>query len=134
MIACACAIVSRVFLSYFSSSTVVQVPWLPDVTEGHVTPKGFSLSVRMRNRKLQNICPNGAFSPEMTSSPIGIPLGCSLGRPRPISSMATGTSPYHYLPLLFSYNNMRQVQPETLPKNSIFSSCLQNIKLKINTT
>jgi hypothetical protein len=89
------------------------------------------LSVRMRNRKLQNICPNGAFSPEMTSSPIGIPLGCSLGRPRPISSMATGTSPYHYLPLLFSYNNMRQVQPETLPKNSIFSSCLQNIKLKI---
>jgi hypothetical protein len=25
---------------------------------------------------------------------------------------------------------MRQVQPETLPKNSMFSSCLQNIKLK----
>jgi hypothetical protein len=31
-------------------------------------------------------------------------------------------------------NNMRQVQPETLPKNSNFSSCLQNIKLKNNTT
>ena len=30
--------------------------------------------------------------------------------------------------------NMRQVQPETLPKNSNFSSCLQNIKLKNNTT
>jgi hypothetical protein len=30
--------------------------------------------------------------------------------------------------------NMRQVQPETLPKNSNLSSCLQNIKLKINTT
>jgi hypothetical protein len=33
------------------------------------------------------------------------PLGCSVGRPRPISSMATGTSPFTgYLPLLFSYN------------------------------
>ena len=31
-------------------------------------------------------------------------------------------------------NNMRQVQPETLPKNSNFPSCLQNIKLKNNTT
>jgi hypothetical protein len=29
---------------------------------------------------------------------------------------------------------MRQVQPEMLPKNSNFSSCLQNIKLKNNTT
>jgi hypothetical protein len=29
---------------------------------------------------------------------------------------------------------MRQVQPETLPKNRNFSSCLQNIKLKNNTT
>ena len=47
--------------------------------------------------------------------------------------------------ILFFYNisivytnylslNMRQVQPETLPKNSNFSSCLQNIKLKNNTT
>ena len=36
---------------------------------------------------------------------------------------------------LWSWNitNMRQVQPETLPKNSNFSSCLQNIKLKNNT-
>ena len=31
-------------------------------------------------------------------------------------------------------SNMRQVQPETIPKNSNFSSCLQNIKLKNNTT
>jgi hypothetical protein len=31
---------------------VVQVPWLPDVTEGHVTPKGVPLGGRMRNRKL----------------------------------------------------------------------------------
>ena len=29
---------------------------------------------------------------------------------------------------------MRHVQPEMLPKNSNFSSCLQNIKLKNNTT
>jgi hypothetical protein len=29
---------------------------------------------------------------------------------------------------------MRQVQPETLPKNGNFFSCLQNIKLKNNTT
>ena len=25
--------------SYYNSSTVVQVPWLPEETEGHVTPK-----------------------------------------------------------------------------------------------
>jgi hypothetical protein len=31
-------------------------------------------------------------------------------------------------------DNMRQVQPKTLPKNSNFSYCLQNIKLKNNTT
>jgi hypothetical protein len=35
---------------------------------------------------------------------------------------------------IWSSPNMRQVQPETLPKNSNFSSCLQNIKLKNNTT
>ena len=34
----------------------------------------------------------------------------------------------------FVCNNMRQVQPETLPKNSNCSSCLQNIKLKNNIT
>ena len=38
------------------------------------------------------------------------------------------------VPVLFHFYNMRQVQPETLPKNSNFSSCLQNIKLKNNTT
>ena len=35
------------FFSYYSSSTkcstVVQVPWLPEVTEGHVTQKGIPL-------------------------------------------------------------------------------------------
>jgi hypothetical protein len=37
-------------------------------------------------------------------------------------------------PKQFVVYNMRQVQPETLPKNSNVSSCLQNIKLKNNTT
>jgi hypothetical protein len=41
----------------------------------------------------------------------------------------------HYDTVLFlKKTNMRQVQPETLRKNSNLSSCLQNIKLKINTT
>jgi hypothetical protein len=35
---------------------------------------------------------------------------------------------------LYNTSNMRQVQPETLPKHSNFSSCLQNTKLKNNTT
>ena len=33
----------RRFFSYYSSSTVVQVPWLPEVAEGHVIPSGFPL-------------------------------------------------------------------------------------------
>ena len=37
--------------SYYNSSTVVQVPWLPEVNEGHVTPKGWK-GVPMHNRKL----------------------------------------------------------------------------------
>jgi hypothetical protein len=42
-----------------------------DVTEGYVTQKGFPWkSARMCNRKLRNIRPSGAFSPEMTSSNI----------------------------------------------------------------
>jgi hypothetical protein len=39
-----------------------------------------------------------------------------------------------HIALISSLNNMRQVQPETLSKNSNFSSCLQNIKLENNTT
>ena len=43
--------------------------WIPDETKGHVTPNGFPWKgARMRNRKLRNICPIGAFSPEITSS------------------------------------------------------------------
>ena len=81
-----------------STSTVVQVAWLPEVTEG--VPWDV---VRMRNRKLHNIRPRGAFSPEMTSSAVRLPLdfsyarpwGCSLGRPRlSFSSPFTGYLPF----------------------------------------
>jgi hypothetical protein len=73
-----------------------------DVTEGH--PKGVPLCVHMRNRKFRNIHPSGASSPEVTSSPIGLPLevgGCSLGHQRPIFSMVTGTSPGYLPPFIF---------------------------------
>ena len=46
---------------------VVQVPWLPDVTEGHMTPKRVPLGARMRNRQLRNICPSRGCSQEVTS-------------------------------------------------------------------
>jgi hypothetical protein len=43
---------SPFFPRFIFTIAVVQVPWLP-VTEGHVTPFGVSLGVRMRNRKLR---------------------------------------------------------------------------------
>ena len=40
-----------------------------DVIKRHVTHSGFPWKgMRMRNRKLRNIRPSGAFSPEITSS------------------------------------------------------------------
>ena len=42
---------------YYRCSTVVQVPWLSEVTEGGSLGWG----VRMRNRQLRNIRPSGAF-------------------------------------------------------------------------
>ena len=110
------------FPRFFLSIAVVQVPWLTEVTKGHVIPSGFlwvcacetescAISilwncVPMRNRNLRNIRPSGSFW-EVTSSSIGLPLevegGCSVGRPRPMLIMATGTSPFTgYLLLLFS--------------------------------
>ena len=63
--------------SYYDSSTncstVVQVPLLPEVNEGHVTSEGWK-GVRIRSRKLLNIRPSEAFSPEVMSSPIRLPL------------------------------------------------------------
>ena len=68
---CACPAFSPSFFSYYSSSTkgsmvVVQVPGLPEVTKGHVTPERNSLGVRMCNRKLCNIRPSVVFWPEVT--------------------------------------------------------------------
>jgi hypothetical protein len=39
-----------------------------------VVTEGAPLVFRMRNRKLRNIHPSVAFWPEVTSSPIGLPL------------------------------------------------------------
>ena len=73
---------------YYSStkcSTVEQVPWLPEVTEG--VPLGACMSYR----KLRNIRPSGSFwpegtSPKVTSWTVGLPLDFSyifsLWRPR----------------------------------------------------
>jgi hypothetical protein len=55
------------FPHFVLTIAVVQVPWLPEVTKGD--PFGVPLGVRMHNRKLCNIRPNGAFSPE---EPLGV--------------------------------------------------------------
>jgi hypothetical protein len=39
-----------------------------------VVTEGVPLGVRMRNRKLRNILPSVCFWPEVTSTPIGLPL------------------------------------------------------------
>ena len=75
------------------------------VTEGHVTPKGVPLGG-------VHACATGSCT---ICALVGLfhrkyPLGCSLGRPRPISSMATGTSPFTgFLPLsgqfISAFNN-----------------------------
>ena len=48
-------------LRFFLLTIVVQATWLPEVTKGLVTPSGVPLGVRVRNRKLGNIRPSGAF-------------------------------------------------------------------------
>jgi hypothetical protein len=90
----------------------------PEVTLWNITrsdrrsrdPEGGSLGwgARMRNRKLRNIRLIGPFHRKC-------PLRCSLGRPRPVSSMATGTSPFTgYLPLsrhfISAFNNGFQLR------------------------
>ena len=58
---------NRYILYCYSRSTttcsiVVQVLWLPEVIEGHVTPKDVIWGCgRMRNQKLRKICPGGDF-------------------------------------------------------------------------
>jgi hypothetical protein len=50
----------------FFLAIVVQVPGLPEVTKGQVTPSRVPLGVRMHNWKLPNFRPSGAFWPEVT--------------------------------------------------------------------
>jgi hypothetical protein len=50
------------FPALFFTRVVVQVPWLPEATEGHVTPFGGPLCMCMRNRKLRNIRPMGLLT------------------------------------------------------------------------
>jgi len=79
--------------SYYSSSTKCSTSTMATGSDvSQVTPKGIPLGgscsispagvplgARMRNRKLCNIRPSGAFSPEVTSSPIGLPLELEVG-------------------------------------------------------
>ena len=88
---CVCPAFSR---AYF----LVVLPWLPDVTEGHLTLSGFPW-----------VCVTGSCATfVVVVNNVG--WGCSLWRPRPIMIgnsrvlyLVTGTSP-GYLPLLFSYS------------------------------
>ena len=83
---------------FFPHLFFLVVTWLPDVTEGHLTPSGFPWMCT---------CATGSCAiPVVTEghvTPSEVSLGCSLRTPRPIFSMVIGSSP-GYLPLLFSYN------------------------------
>jgi hypothetical protein len=65
---CACPVFS--YYSNTKCSTVIQVPGLPEVTEGHVIPKRFHLGevCACASRKWRNIRPSEDCSPEVTSS------------------------------------------------------------------
>ena len=103
------------FSSYYSSTSNMAT----GSDQRSRDPFGVPLGVRMRNQKLGNIRPSGAFWPEVTLwnvTPSGfpwvrcahawseVPLGCSLGRP-----CLSYSSPYHYLPLsrnfISTFNN-----------------------------
>ena len=93
---CACPAFPRVF-------SLVVVTWLPDVTQGHLTPFGVPLGVR--NRKLRNI-----RSDRRSCDPFGSVLGvfsttsASYNHRKPhVLYLVTGTS-HGYLPLLCSYS------------------------------
>ena len=61
-----CSVHARLF-SYYSSkcNTVIQVPWLPEVTEGHVTPLGFPRVCACATCTISAPY-SGPFCPEMT--------------------------------------------------------------------
>ena len=57
------------FLRFFLTIVVVQnvsLRMTDEATGSDVTPKEVPLGVHMRNRKLRNIHPSGAFLPEVT--------------------------------------------------------------------
>ena len=108
------------YISSTKCSTVLQVPWLPDVMEvtwprrcfpwAHACTTGscaISVLVGLFDRKWHHetspVITEGHVTPKVLPLEITrseVPLGCSLGHPHPISSMATGTSPFTgYLPL-----------------------------------
>ena len=112
---CACPDFPALFSSYYSSTSNMAT----GSDQRSRDPCGVPLGVRMRNRKLGNIRPSGAFWPEVTLwnvTPSGfpwvrcahawseVPLRCSLGRP-----CLSYSSPYHYLPLsrnfISTFNN-----------------------------
>jgi hypothetical protein len=56
---------------YYGSSTsamAIEIDWRSR------DPFGIPFGVHMRHRKLRNVRPSGIFWPEVTSSPIGLPL------------------------------------------------------------
>jgi hypothetical protein len=63
-------------------STVIQVPGLPEVTKGHVTPKGFHLGemYACATRKWRNIRPSEDFKPLVMSSNVTWLRRDSIGR------------------------------------------------------
>ena len=54
------------FFSYYSSTKCSTSTMATGCDQGHVTPKGVPLGVRMCNRKLHNIPPSRAYSPVVT--------------------------------------------------------------------
>ena len=67
-----------------------------DVIKRHVTPKGLIWKGEVCACATESC----TISALVGSFHLKCPLGCSLGRPRPISSVVTGTSPFTgYLPL-----------------------------------
>ena len=67
---CACPVFSRAFF-------LVVLTWLPDVTQGHLIPSGFSW-VYATGSCATSVMTEGHVTPSEVS------MGCSLRRPRPI--------------------------------------------------
>jgi hypothetical protein len=66
--------------AFFPAFFLVVVTWLPDVTDGHLTPSGFSWMYACATVS----CATPAVT-EGHVTPSEVSLGCSIGRPRPIT-------------------------------------------------